>query len=94
MQNSIQFPYPDKICERCFNELKVAFDFNQRCTDAFEQLIKLSEENDKKAIEFTSVDEIKPIVEVEIDSQIDSQEFDDYDFPECPNVSTSHKKFT
>lgn len=42
-QSSNEFPYPDKVCEQCLNDLKTAYEFKRRCEIACEQLIKLNE---------------------------------------------------
>lgn len=46
-QTANEFPYPDKICEICLNDLRAAFDFKHRCEIAFEQLMTISEVNNK-----------------------------------------------
>lgn len=66
-QNINENPHPDRICETCLNDLRVAFDFNQRCANAFEQLIELLEDKQSfgDPIEFASGGEISPIAEDE-----------------------------
>ncbi|XP_055325589.1 zinc finger protein 260-like isoform X2 [Sitodiplosis mosellana] len=40
--NSNDFPYPDRICEQCLNDLKATFEFKCRCEIACEQLMRLN----------------------------------------------------
>lgn len=45
MQNAEVYPYPNKICTLCLNNLKNAYEFKKRCVSAFEKLMKLSDFN-------------------------------------------------
>lgn len=47
-QKSSDFPYPDKICENCLNDLRIVCDFKRRCEVACDQLMLLSAEADTK----------------------------------------------
>lgn len=61
-QNSIQFPYPDKICESCLNDLKTAVEFKHQCENVFEQLIKLEGVSIKLSDEIV---ELQPALDTE-----------------------------
>lgn len=45
LQNAEVYPYPNKICTLCLNNLKAAYEFKKRCESAFEKLMKLSDFN-------------------------------------------------
>lgn len=50
------------------SDLKIAFHFRQRCVNAFEQLLKLSDAKnviDERTIEFKSVQDDKSLIENE-----------------------------
>lgn len=63
LQNSEVYPYPNKICSLCLNNLKNAFEFKQRCVNAFEKLMKLSDFNTVYTEEY---DEVKPFMHVDV----------------------------
>lgn len=71
-QNSIEFPYPDKICEMCLKHLKSVVEFKHRCEIAFEQLIKLNDASNKigeQNIEHQpTVEHVDPIFEIKLDT--------------------------
>lgn len=76
----MEFPYPDKICDNCLNDLKTAFQFKLRCEIAFERLIKSTEVNNKcveqnNAIEQTENENI----------QIDNSDFENTDYEDAPD---------
>lgn len=68
MQNSDIYPYPNKICGLCLNNLKNAFDFKQRCVNAFEKLMKLSDFNTAYTDEY---DGTKAFMQVDVDVLMD-----------------------
>lgn len=75
------YPYPNKICGLCLSNLKNAYEFKQRCINAFDKLMRLSDFN---TIYPNQSDETKPIMQVDVDVLIDenddavSEEHDTY----------------
>lgn len=65
------YPYPNKICRLCLNNLQNAFEFKQRCVSAFEKLMKLSDFNIGERY-----GEINPFMRVDVDVLINENEND------------------
>lgn len=80
LQNSEVYPYPNKICRLCLNNLQNAYEFKRRCVSSFERLMKLSDFNTVYPEEFV---EVKPFMQVDVDVLIDENvlsEDDDTNF--------------
>lgn len=71
------YPYPNKICTLCLNNLKNAYEFKKRCLSAFEKLMKLSDFN---SVSTEDYNEVKPFMHVDVliddDNDILSEEND------------------
>lgn len=71
LQNAEVYPYPNKICTLCLNNLKNAYEFKKRSESAFEKLMRLSDFN---SVCTDDVYEVKPKPFMHVEVLIDEND--------------------